>query len=159
MESITRKFLVRQPPPLNVQEGIHEERYYLYRDKGIVIRIQSKGNQYELERKINTSNLLRESEKILITKEEFDSLRKTVSDKIVRETYYLSETPSIALRIYHGKFEGLVRAEVTFPSIKEAQDYAIPAWLGKEITDLVLSRDETLLGLTDEEFKKLLATT
>ncbi|HCS78212.1 TPA: hypothetical protein DIV55_00545 [Patescibacteria group bacterium] len=156
MQTITRKFLVKQVPNLTGKKRWVQNRFYLYRKNGVVIRVQSSGDIFELERKVNKTTLIRESEKITITKDEFEALSKTSSDSINRDNYLISETPHVALRIYHMRFEGLVRAEVEFQSVEEANLFSPLEWMGEEITNTALATDETLLDLTAQDFQVLL---
>jgi len=156
MQSITRKFIVTKTPDLNGKACLFQNRFYLYRKNGIVIRVQSKGNKFELERKFDKSKIVRESEKIAITKDEFMILRKKITDEVLRESYVINENPNTTLMVYHGKFEGLMRAEIKFITVEEAVNFSPPAWMGKEITDSPLGKDETLLELKDTDFRSLL---
>lgn len=156
MKSITRKFLVKQVPDLTGKEHWVQSRFYLYRKNGIVIRIQSKGDIFELERKVNKTALIREGKKIAITKEEFEAISRLVRDVVVRDNYLISVAPHVVLRRYHERFEGLVRVEVEFSSVEEANQFTPLVWMGKEITTTPLARDETLLDLTADDFQKLL---
>lgn len=63
MQTITRKFIVKKIPNLNRKKCFIQERFYLYRKNGVVIRVQSSDNIFELERKVDVSELIRESEK------------------------------------------------------------------------------------------------
>lgn len=148
--------MVKQLPDLTGKEHSVQSRFYLYRKNGIVIRVQSSGNIFELERKVSKTALIRENEKIAITKDEFEAIDKTVTENIIRDSYLISEAPNIVLRMYHGKFEGLIRAEVEFQSVEEANRYTLLEWMGKEITNTPLAKDQTLLDLTDSDFRKLL---
>lgn len=156
MQTITRKFLVKQFPDLTGKKYWGQNRFYLYRKNRIIIRIQSIGEAFELERKVSKTDLVRESEKISITKEEFEAISKITMDHVIRDSYVVSETPRLILRIYHGRFEGLVRAEIAFQSIEEANRFIPLPWMGKEITSTPLAKDETLLDLTNNEIQKLL---
>lgn len=53
---IERKFLISKMPDLSNFESVRYERYYIYRDGNIEMRVQKKGEQYEIERKemVNT---------------------------------------------------------------------------------------------------------
>lgn len=156
MQTITRKFLVKQLPDLTGKEHWSQKRFYLYRKNGIVVRIQSVGEVFELERKVSKTDLIRESEKISITKEEFEGISRTTADYVVRDNYTMSETPRIALRVYREQYEGLVRAEIEFQSAEEANRFIPLPWMAKEITLTPLAKDETLLSLTYDDFHKLL---
>lgn len=142
-------------PPLSGIPSFSQERHYLYRKNGVVIRMQTNGDAFELERKSNVSPLVRDSEKISITKEEFDALTKIASGIIIRDTYEL-HTPPVNIRIYHGVFKGLVRAEVSFASLSKAEAFIPYPWLSREITRTPLAQDETLLTLSKEQFQAFL---
>jgi CYTH domain-containing protein len=156
-KSITRKFLVKNLPDLSEKTKDTYQRYYLYNQDQIVIRVQQVNGEYELERKANESDLVREGETIKITKEEFEVLRQYATQSIQRDSYDIEESPKIVLRIYHGDYEGLVRIEVNFASENEATSFIPLEWFGKEITGTPLAQDGLLLKLAKEEFTKLLA--
>ncbi len=153
---IERKFFVATMPDLSGKEPIPYERYYLRREGGVEERIQKKGDAYEYERKEKISDLQHKKETRAISQEEFESLRLGVGDAIIRDGYMISNNPDITIKIYHGKHEGLVRAEVEFDSLEEAQAFVPPEWLGKEITGTPLGKDSGLLDLNEEQFKEML---
>lgn len=157
METITRKFLVKDRPDVSKLPRTSYSRYYLFISSGLVIRVQDVGGEYELERKFDKSDLIRESQKMSITKEEFDELSKIAKKHILRDSYVISEKqPNIVLRIYHGEYEGFARSEVTFGSVEEAENFIPLSWFDKEITNSPLAKDGTLLNLSTEEFKSLI---
>ena len=41
---------------------------------------------------------------------------------------------TIELDVFEGLFEGIVVAEVEFPSIEEAESFAAPEWIGEDVT-------------------------
>lgn len=153
---IERKFLIVTMPDLSGQEPIRYERYYLNRAGNVEERIQKKGDVYEYEKKKKVSDLEHTKEKRSISQEEFESLKTRASEAIIRDGYMVSNNPDITLKIYHGKHEGLVRAEVEFGSLEEAQAFTPPAWMGKEITGTALGKDSSLLDLSEEQFKEML---
>lgn len=152
---IERKFLIKNLPDLSQKEKVSYERYYLFNKNGIELRIQRKGSKYELERKIHISTTERTKEKLEISKEEFNLIKPLATDIILRDSYNLGTSPDLTVKIYHGKFEGLARAEVEFNSIEQLISFQPPDWFGREITDSMLARDSQLLKLTEEEFKQL----
>ena len=154
---IERKFLVKTLPDLSGKTKQVFERYYLYRGKGVDVRIQKVDSTYEFERKSEVSGLGRETQKFEITKEEFEALKKKSGEGIIRDSYLMSENPEVTIKIYHGRFEGLLRGEVEFESEKAAQKFVPLDWMGKEITDTSLGRDSKLLDLSTGEFKDLLS--
>lgn len=153
---IERKFLVVTMPDLSGQEPIRYERYYLNRSDNVEERIQKKGDVYEYEKKEKISDLEHTKETHPISEEEFESLKTRASEAIIRDGYMISKNPDITIKIYHGKHEGLVRAEVEFGSLEEAQAFTPPTWMGKEITGTPLGKDSGLLDLSEEQFKEML---
>jgi CYTH domain-containing protein len=103
------------------------------------------------------SHLERTVEKRNITEAEFNLLKQGASEVIIRDRYEIATNPDIAVQIYHGRFEGLVRAEVEFKSVEEAKAFKPLPWMGREMSDLPLARDARLLDLDAETFKRLLA--
>ncbi len=153
---VERKFFVKNMPDLSHLKAIRDERYYLYSGEGVELRFQKHGEDYELERMVEYTNLSRTQEKIKITKNEFETLKQFGKGPIVRESYLISENPQITIKIYHGKFEGLIRAEVEFESLDGAQQFKPLDWFGKEMTDMSIAKDAKLVDVADEEFHKLI---
>ncbi len=153
---IERKFYVKEMPDLSLTKPLHYERFFLERSEGREIRISKVDNRYWYEVKNELSELERTREKKEITKEEFDSLKRGSSEVIMRERYDLSSNPKISIQIYHGRFEGLVRAEVEFETEEEAKNFKPLEWMGEEMTGLPIARDSKLIDLSDAEFKTYL---
>ncbi len=154
---IERKFLVKKMPSLKWLEAICYERCFLIRNEKIEIRVQKKAEKYEFERKEKSSNLFAKKQKIEIQKKEFERFKKTTKEEIIRDSYILdNKDPEISVKVYHGRFEGLVRVEVEFSDEKSAKKFTPPKWFWKEITDSPLGKDSKLLDLSDKEFKKLM---
>ncbi|OGY53275.1 MAG: hypothetical protein A2912_00175 [Candidatus Buchananbacteria bacterium RIFCSPLOWO2_01_FULL_40_23b] len=154
-QEIERKFFVKNMPDLSGLKSIRDERYYLYSDGGIELRFQKHGKKYELERMAEYANLSRTQEKIEITQNEFETLRRFGKGPIIRESYLISQNPQVTVKIYHGRFEGLIRVEVEFESLDQAQQFQPPDWFGKEMVDISIAKDAKLIDLADEEFHKL----
>lgn len=153
---IERKFYVKNMPDLALIEPLQYERYFLERGNGIEIRISKVNDTYKYEKKVEISDLERTRESKEISKEEFEKLKEGASESIIRERYNISDNPTIAIQIYHGRFEGLVRAEVEFASEAEARDFVPLDWMGDEMTGLPIARDSKLIDLTDSEFRSFL---
>jgi len=155
---IERKFLVSEMPDVSGIAAIPYERYYTRIEEGFSERIQRKGEWYEIETKRKISNLEHDKNKRSISKEEFESLRpQAVGAGIVRDSYNISDNPRISIKVYHGQFEGLVRAEVEFDSVTAAQAFTPLPWMGREITGTPLGLDAELVRLTDAQFRLLIA--
>ena len=153
---IERKFFVHEMPDLSGIEPLHYERYFLKRENGIEERISKVNDKYVYERKSEISTLERSREKKEISKEEFDRLKEKASETLIRDRYNILTNPEVSIQIYHGRFEGLVRAEVEFETEEKAKSFVPLPWMGKEMTGLSIARDSKLLDLTNEEFQEYL---
>jgi len=151
-------FLFSGDPDLSGFAPIHFERYYLFVGKNIELRIQHTGDSYELERKVASGKLSRSSQVLPLSQLEFDTLKKLSNKVIVRDSYQLGTIPNISIKIYHGDYEGLVRAEFEFTTPEEAKAFSPPDWCGRETSDTPLGRDGRLIRLSKEEFKKELSS-
>ncbi len=151
---IERKFLIKKMPDLSDLKVLRSERFFIFIWNWIELRIQSKDDKYELERKEKISDLSREWIKVNISKEEFDILKEKSSKFLIRDNYYLWN--NVSIKIYHWEFEWLIRYEVEFDSEKDANNFIKPDFIWKEITDSPLWKDSKLINLSKEEFIKLI---
>ncbi|HBT74474.1 TPA: hypothetical protein DEB29_00470, partial [Candidatus Wolfebacteria bacterium] len=113
---IERKFFVKEMPDLSGIHPLHYERYFLERGAGKEVRISKVNDSYVFEEKSEVSDLERTRTKKETSREEFERLKENASEGIVRDRYAISSNPDIAIQIYHGRFDGLVRVEVEFDS-------------------------------------------
>lgn len=179
---IERKFFVKTMPDLSGIKPQKYERYFLERGSGAKnrlengaenrsenrpengakrateIRISKVDDSYKYEVKREISALERTREKREITKEKFDRLKQGTHEAIIRDRYNIpsdhDSTHEIAIQIYHGRFEGLIRAEVEFETQEDAEAFVPLPWMGEEMTGLPIARDSKLPDLTEEEFGK-----
>ena len=72
-----------------------------------------------------------------ISKEKYVELIKQASKKIVKTRYYypLSDKLTAEIDLYKNNLEGLVVAEVEFSNLKIENEFKVPSWFGKEVTD------------------------
>jgi adenylate cyclase len=80
---------------------------------------------------------VRMEEEIPIEAERFDALWPLTEGRRVEKTRYLvplREDLTVELDIYAGDLDGLVTAEIEFPSVEASAAFAPPSWLGTEIT-------------------------
>ena len=129
---IERKFLVKELPDLANIEPLRYERYYLRVEKGVEERIQKTNEHYTYEKKVAVDELTRSTELKHISEKEFEELKAKSGKAILRDSYSLS--PNLSIKIYHGEYEGLVMAEVEFPSEEVAVEYEGPEWFDDEVT-------------------------
>ena len=153
---IERKFFVKEMPDFSQIKPVRYERYFLERGNGKEVRISKIGEEYFYEEKNSISELERTREKREISEEKFNNLKNTNTQGIIRDRYDISSNPKISIQIYHGRFEGLVRAEVEFSSLEEAGSFTSLPWMGEEMTDLPIARDSKLIDLSNEEFQTFL---
>lgn len=151
---IEKKYLVKKIPNLDNVSKIEYERYFISNDPKNQIRVQRKSDTYEIEKKIEIGINEYKKEKKKISKEEFFKLTSSCKDVIKRDSYLICENPTITIKIYHGKYEGLVRAEVEASSIKELESFKIPNLFGREITNSNIGMDAKLIKLSRDEFLK-----
>ena len=151
---IERKFFVKKLPELSNVTPIRYERYFLRRDGGEEERITKSGDRYTYEHKVEISSLERTRDKRAIMEEEFERLKQSASEVIERDRYDISDNPKISIQIYKGRFEGLIRAEIEFPSEEAAKAFVPLEWMGEEMTGLPIARDSKLLDLSSDEFHK-----
>jgi adenylate cyclase len=154
---VERKFLLGSlPSDIDATSKITYERYFLEVEPGREVRIQRKGDELYREVKTTNSELVSDKEAAPLTAKEFDELRQSAIGSIERDSYMITGVQNASVKIYHGRFEGLIRAEIEFPNTDAASHFSPPDWFGPEITESKLGRDSKLLKLSDAEFKSLL---
>ena len=157
---VERKFLLDSLPlDIDTTSKITYERYFLEIGPDREVRIQRKGDDFYREVKTTNSELGSDKEVTPLTAKEFNELRQNAIGSIKRDSYVVTGIQNVSVKIYHGRFEGLIRAEVEFPSTDAASHFSPPDWFGPEITKSKLGRDSKLLRLSDAEFKSLLEGT
>lgn len=149
---IERKFLVKTLPDLSGKAPLVYKRYFLYVGDEYEIRIQQKGEAYELERKGRKGDISNLKNSFPISSLEFEHLKSFCSSSLERESYNLDK--DVSIKIYHGTYEKLIRAEFEFNSEDDAKSFIPPSWCNAEITATNLGRDSKLIHLTREEFEK-----
>ena len=155
-KEIERKYLIKQIPNLKSIKPIRYERYYINDNINNQIRVQKKDERFELETKSKISNAEYKKEKQEITEQQFLQLIKDCKKVIIRDSYLIDEKPNITIKIYQGTYKGLIRAEVEFDSEYEYNNFEIPEWFGKDITNTELGMDARLIKLAREDFLEIL---
>lgn len=157
-QEIERKFLIRSlPVDLEHATFTSYERFYLYADESVEMRIQKKDGQYELERKVASSHLwIRDSYKIEITEMEFLNLQKSViGNQILYKKYRAMSSPNVSIKKYAGNVEGFMLAEIGFLTLEEAEQFQPFDWLDREISHESFSKDSGLMYLTASPLAKM----
>jgi adenylate cyclase len=135
---IERKFLVDAPPGDLDRHPADPLRqgYLAVAPDGVEVRIRRRGERTSLTVKSGPAHV-RVEEEIPIEAERFDALWPLTEDRRVEKTRYLvplREDLTVELDIYAGDLDGLVTAEIEFPSVEASAAFAPPSWLGTEIT-------------------------
>lgn len=134
---IERKFLIESLPAGYDTHPFHQiEQAYLCTEP--VVRIRREDDSYYLTYK-SKGLLSREEYNLPLTKESYEHLRTKADGNILTKCRYLLPCPddsslTIELDVFSGKFDGLVLAEVEFPSEAAARAFIPPDWFGKDVT-------------------------
>lgn len=141
---IEKKYLVRRMPEDLEQYGKWEiEQSYLC--KCPAIRIRRKNEEYLLTYKNRPdqtapdgtpSLCIAQEVEVPLTKESFEHLRKKADGICIVKTRYRIpyQDHVIELDLFHADYEGFCLAEVEFGSVREAEDFVAPEWLGADVS-------------------------
>jgi adenylate cyclase len=81
--------------------------------------------------------LVRGEIEVELSKEQFETLWPATAGRRLEKTRY--QVPwagrTVEVDVYHGALDGLVVAEVEFPSASESVQFAPPPWFGSEVTE------------------------
>lgn len=134
---IERKFLIKKeqlPENLSQYPCLHIEQGYLCTEP--VVRIRRQNNEYYLTYK-SKGLLSREEYNLPLTKDAYYHLKEKADGIVIcKDRYVIPEKDglSIELDVFHEAYEGLLLAEVEFPSEEAAKSYLPPAWFGEDVT-------------------------
>lgn len=132
---IERKYLLKTLPyELGCIDFSQIEQVYI--STSPVIRIRKKDAKFFLTCK-SKGMMAREEFEIEISEQEFGHLKtKAEGNVIVKKRYYFSVDHGlvIELDVFEGHLEGLVMAEVEFPSLEAANSFLPPSWFAVEVT-------------------------
>jgi adenylate cyclase len=135
---IERKFLVEQlPNGLDSFPSREIEQGYLAITDDVEVRVRRYGQESFVTVK-SSGDESRVEEEIEIDGRRFDSLWPLTEGRRVEKRRYripAGDGLTIELDVYHGRLTGLVTAEVEFGSRADADGFAPPAWLSREVTD------------------------
>ena len=132
---IERKYLLERLP-----EGLEQcarqeiEQGYLCREP--VVRVRRQDQEYILTYK-SKGLMVREEYNLPLTREAYLHLREKTDGLLITKTRYcipLEGGLTAELDVFGGAHEGLLLAEVEFPSQEEAEKFTPPDWFGQEVT-------------------------
>ena len=135
---IERKYLIKDinTLPINLKDYPHHEIEQAYLNTDPVIRVRRQDNDYYLTYK-SKGLMAREEYNLPLNKISYEHLLEKADGNILTKTRYeipLNDHLTIELDIFHGKFEGLILAEVEFPSMEEAENFTPPEYFGEDVT-------------------------
>ena len=132
---IERKFTVKALPENLDSYPFHLiEQAYLNTDP--VQRIRRQDDEYFLTYK-SKGLMAREEYNLPLTQEAYEHLKSKADGLVISKTRYLIPEKNgltIELDVFHEDYEGLLLAEVEFPSEEAANSYTPPAWFGRDVT-------------------------
>ena len=134
---IERKFLLVEPPSwLEDRSAVPIEQGYAALCDGVEVRLRRAGDRRLLTVK-RGSGEVREEVEIELDRSQFDALWPlTESRRLAKRRYRaaLGNGLQAEIDVYEGRLEGLLVAEVEFPSEQRSREFTPPAWLGREVT-------------------------
>lgn len=134
---IERKFLIdkEQIPGDLADYPFHQiEQGYLC--TAPVVRIRRQDHDYYLTYK-SSGLMAREEYNLPLTKEAYEHLKPKADGIVIEKTRYLipeHDGLTIELDVFHADYEGLMLAEVEFPSEEAAKAYNPPDWFTEDVT-------------------------
>lgn len=130
---IERKFKASAIPTLDSCIYRLLEQGYLSTDP--VVRVRREDSRFYLTYK-GQGLLAREEYNLPLTEEAYRHLLQKADGIIIRKRRYLLpyRNHTIELDIFEKPYEGLVIAEVEFPTEEEAISFQPPSWFGEEVT-------------------------
>jgi adenylate cyclase len=142
---VERKFLVPEPPDLSGTESDEIEQGYLAIGSDGEVRVRRKGEQLVLTAK-RGSGISRDEAEVEIDQEAFERLWPLTEGRRLHKRRYVipQDELKIEVDVYEGELQGLVVAEVEFPSEDQARAFEPPDWIGEEVTGDGRYLNETL---------------
>jgi adenylate cyclase len=142
---VERKFLVAEPPDLGGTEADEIEQGYLALGSDGEVRLRRRGPHLVLTAK-RGSGLSRQESEIELDRDRFDALWPLTQGRRLRKRRHVLPQGGVRIEIdvYQGELEGVVVAEIEFPSEDEAREFEPPEWLGEEVTGDRRYLNETL---------------
>ncbi|MBR1865725.1 MAG: CYTH domain-containing protein [Lachnospiraceae bacterium] len=156
---IERKFLIQKEHiPTGFETYPHHQFEQAYIITEPVLRIRKQDSSYILTYK-GQGFMKREEVEFPLTEEAYQKLLSKTEGNIITKTRYRipeKENLTIEFDVFHGLFEGLLLAEVEFPSEEAALAYQPPVWFGKEVTRETTFHNSTLSRMSREAVSKLI---
>jgi len=137
MEEIERKFLLDGPPPIiDGRAPTRIVQAYLAITADTEVRIRARAGDRVLTVK-GGRGLSRREVSIPLTGEQFDELWELTDGRhLTKRRWVIAERDvELEIDVFEGDLDGLVIAEVEFPSEEASAAFVPPPWFGREVTD------------------------
>lgn len=132
---IERKYLIHGLPFQLSDYPCHKiEQAYLNTEP--VIRIRRQDDDYYLTYK-SKGLMVRREENLPLDADSYRHLLKKADGNIITKTRYkipFDNGLTIEIDVFHGKFQGLILAEVEFPTEDAANAFIPPDYFGEDVT-------------------------
>ena len=132
---IERKFLLKFMPDLDSEEALKLRQGYITTGR-TEVRLRSDGKCNTLTCK-RGEGLVRQEYEISVTDDQFDALWPLTDGCRISKTRHRlgHHGKTIEIDVYEGSLRPLMVAEVEFDSESESQEFQIPDFIGREVTD------------------------
>jgi adenylate cyclase len=142
---VERKFLVWEPPDLDGTQADEIDQGYLAIGSDGEVRVRRKGDALVLTAK-QGSGLSRQEAEVELDQGSFDELWPLTEGRRLKKRRHIVPHGDLEIEVdvYAGDLEGLVVAEVEFPSEEDADGFDPPGWLGEDVTGDERYLNETL---------------
>ena len=134
---IERKYLIeKEQLPENLSDYPFHRIEQGYLCTSPVVRIRRQDNEYFLTYK-SKGLMAREEYNLPLTQEAYEHLKPKSDGLVISKTRYLIPEKNgltIELDVFHEDYEGLLLAEVEFPSVEEANAFTPPDWFDQDVT-------------------------
>ena len=146
-DEIERVFKVRQIPK-NIENYPSEnivQGYLAIDATGAEVRLRKIGARY-FETFKGSGRLQRRELEIELSHDQFNALWPGTEGRRIEKTRYQIDYAGkkIELNVFRGSLEGLVLAEVEFPSREKSEEFKPPDWLGEEVTEDTRYKNQSL---------------
>lgn len=133
---IERKYLIKTLPDDYSRNPFHQiEQAYLCTSP--VVRIRREDDSFYLTYK-SKGLLAREEYNLPLDETSYLHLLEKADGRILQKKRYLiplAGTPyTIELDVFEGDYQGLILAEIEFPSEQEALAFTAPGWFSRDVT-------------------------
>lgn len=144
---IERKYLIRTLPE-NLDAYPYHEIEQGYLCTAPVVRIRRQDDEYYLTYK-SKGLMIREEYNLPLTEASYSHLKTKIDGRLISKRRYLIPFApyTIELDVFTSPEQGLVLAEVEFPSEEAALSFQAPDWFGEDVTNSSKYHNSTLSKL------------